>query len=144
MKNVQSEQKRHQNDVVIIKFEHISQLFVLFLLLNLSMHLCDGLIFVEVSLLLLNWEESENLPPCFFSLNWDSGLAFYQGFYPVFVRMCQKYSIWYGESDNLLDPRPSECPIKPPLSVCSSACQFGYFFFRNGSLVFSDFVHHGR
>ena len=64
-------------------------------------------------------------------------------------------------------PRPTEDPIKSPLSVCPSVhwsvclsvrlsvwpsvhqsvclsvCQFGVFL-RNGSLVFSDFLHGGR
>ena len=37
----------------------------------------------------------------------------------------------------LLDPRPTEGPIKSPLSVCLSFSQFGVFLI-NGSLDFSD------
>ena len=45
---------------------------------------------------------------------------------------------------SFLDPRLTEGPIKSPLSVRLSVCQFGIFL-RNGSLFFSsDFLHDGR
>ena len=44
---------------------------------------------------------------------------------------------------SFLDPRPTEGPIKSPLSICLSLCQFGIFL-RNESLFFSIFVHDDR
>ena len=50
-------------------------------------------------------------------------------------------------SFTLLDPRPSENPIKSLLSfrpsLCLAVLQFGILL-RNGSLVFSDFFDDGR
>ena len=47
----------------------------------------------------------------------------------------------------LLDPRLAEAPMKSIclfcLSVCLSFHQFSVFF-KNSSLVFSDFCHNGR
>ena len=40
-------------------------------------------------------------------------------------------------------PRPMEGPIKSPLFICLSVRQFSIFP-RNGSLVFSDFLHNGK
>ena len=42
-----------------------------------------------------------------------------------------------------LGPRPTDDPIKSPLSVYLSVRQFGVFL-RNGSLVFSDFWRDGK
>ena len=44
----------------------------------------------------------------------------------------------------ILDLRPTEGPIKSPLSVCPSARPSVRHFSQNGSLVFSDFLHGGR
>ena len=43
----------------------------------------------------------------------------------------------------LLDPRPTDSPIKSPFSISLFVRQFGVFL-RNGSLVFSDFLRDDR
>ena len=47
---------------------------------------------------------------------------------------------------SFIGPRPTEGPIKSPLSVGLSVCPSvnSSFFFRNGSIVFSDFWHDVR
>ena len=57
-------------------------------------------------------------------------------------RLLLKYAI-----EALVGPRPTEGPIKSPLSVCPSVRlstrQLGVFL-RNGSIVFADFLYDGR